>query len=159
MIEETPEHLITKLRTAQEQLISLLEFVAADQDWEPDPGEWSFRYLAAHLATVDKECFRERVVQIAAGKNPDFESYFNTGRDFGQLDLRASLYEWAITRQEIFDFVCALPDEGWSLTGTHAAFGTITLRDVLQVMLDHDREHLQHLEQVIERYKTKAQHG
>jgi hypothetical protein len=158
MTEETVQQIISKLKATQKQLSVLLESVAADQDWQPDPKEWSFRYIAAHLATVDKDCFKDRVVRIAAGENPHFESYFNTGWDFTRFDLRNSLREWALTRQEIFDFVQALPEEGWSLTGTHPRFGTITVLRVLQVMLGHDQEHLEHLEQVIEGYRLRAQH-
>lgn len=158
MIEETTEQLISKLKTTQKQLSALLESVAENQDWQLDPGQWSFRYIAAHMATVDKDCYRDRVVRIAAGENPHFESYFNTGWDFSRFDLRDSLHEWAVTRREIIDFVRALPEERWSLTGTHATFGTITLLDVLQMMLDHDQEHLQHLEQVISGYRTKTRH-
>ena len=148
------EHLMTQLEATQKQLIVLLESVAHDQDWQPNPSEWSFRYLAAHLATVDRECFKDRVVRIAAGEKPHFESYFNTGRDFSRIDLRVSLGEWAITRQEIFDFVQTLPEEACLLMGTHASFGTITVLSVLGTMLNHDREHLQHLEQLISEYRT-----
>jgi hypothetical protein len=158
MTEDTAHQIISKLKAAQRQLNVLLESVADDQDWQPDPKEWSFRYIAAHMATVDKDCFKDRVVRIAAGENPHFESYFNTGRDFSWFDLRDSLREWALTRQEIFDFVQALPEGAWSLTGTHSRFGTITVLRVLQVMLGHDQEHLEHLEQVIEGYRLRAQH-
>jgi len=156
MVDEATELLISNLKTTQMRISDLLELVADDQDWQSDPGEWSIRYIAAHLATVDRECYRDRVIRIAANENPHFESYFNSGRDFSQYDLRDSLYEWAVTRQEIIDFVRALPENNWSLTGTHAAFGTITVLDVLRMMLDHDQEHLQHLEQAISRYKTKT---
>jgi hypothetical protein len=158
MTQETAQQIISELEATQRQLSALLESVAEDQDWQPDPKEWSFRYIAAHLATVDKDCFKDRVVRIAAGENPHFESYFNTGWDFSRFDLKNSLREWAVTRQEIFDFVRALPEEGWLLTGTHPRFGTITVLSVLQVMLGHDREHLEHLEQVLDRYKMKAHH-
>jgi len=158
MTQETAQQIISKLKATQRQLSVLLESVADGQDWQPDPKEWSFRYIAAHLATVDKDCFKDRVVRIAAGENPHFESYFNTDWDFSRFDLRSSLREWALTRQEIFDFVQTLPEEGWSLTGTHATFGAITVLSVLKVMFNHDQEHLEHLEQVIERYRLKAQH-
>lgn len=158
MIEETTERLISQVTSNQKQLSVLLESVADDQDWQPDPGEWSFRYIAAHLATVDKECYQDRVVRIASGENPHFESYFNNGRDFSQADLRDSLHKWAVTRREIVNLVRAVPEEKWLLTGTHDAFGTLTVPGVLGLMLDHDQEHLQHLKQSMDRHKTRAPH-
>jgi hypothetical protein len=156
VIEETIEPLISKLIAIQKQLIALLESVADNQDWQPDPEQWSFRYIAAHLAIVEKDCHQDRVRRIAANESPNFESYFNTGWDLNQFDLKDSLDEWAATRQEIIDFVRTLPQEKWSLAGTHAAFGPITLLNVLQMMLDHDQEHLTHLEQVIGAYRASC---
>jgi hypothetical protein len=155
-MEKSTQGLIGKVQATQKRLTGLLQSVVGDQDWQPEPGEWSFRSIAAHLAAVDKECYQDRVVRIARGENPRFESYFNTGRDFSMLDLMTSLREWAATRQEIIDFVSRLPPEKLLLTGTHTAFGTLTVEGVLKLMLDHDQEHLEHLEKLMATYQPKA---
>jgi hypothetical protein len=147
---------IGKIQATQKQLTHLLQSMAAEQDWQPDPGEWSIRFIAAHLAAVEKECYKDRVVQIAAGKNPRFESYFNTGRDFSKSDLSDSLREWASTRQEIIEFVSHLPEEKFALTGTHAAFGILTIQGVLMLMLDHDQEHIENLEKAISKHRLSS---
>jgi hypothetical protein len=152
-MNKTTKQLIGKVRATQAQLTRLLKSVAVDQDWRPAPEEWSFRFVAAHLATVDKECYQDRVVRIAAGEEPFFESYFNTGRDFGMFDLLDSLRAWAATRGEIIDFVSNMSEEQFSSTGTHAAFGTLTVQRVLELMLDHDQEHIRDLEKMIGSYK------
>jgi hypothetical protein len=144
---------IGKNQATQKQLTHLLRSLAADQDWQPDPGEWSIRFIAAHLATTEKECYQDRVVRIAAGENPCFESYFNTGRDFSKLELLDSLSEWTSTRREIIEFVSALPEEKLALTGTHAAFGVLTIQGVLKLMLDHDQEHIENLEKAISKHR------
>jgi hypothetical protein len=150
------EQVIGSLKATQVQLCRLLESVADVQDWQPQPGEWSFRYIAAHLATVDEDCFKDRIVRLAAAENPHFASYFNTGWDFSQLDLRDSLHKWTVVRQQLFDLVQGLSEEALALTGTHAAFGTITVQSVLQTMLRHDQEHLQHLAQLIQECRSKT---
>ncbi len=152
MIEKSVEQWINKVLSSQEKLSSVLESVAGDQDWQPGPDEWSFRFLAGHLATVDKECYLDRVIRIAAGANPHFASYFNTGRDFSQIDLKEALRDWSVTRQEIVDLVKGLPEGKLSLSGVHEAFGRITVLDVLKMISDHDAEHLQELEHVLEKY-------
>jgi len=157
MSETTKKQLINDLIASQNQLCALLEAVADDQDWQPDPSEWSFRYIAAHLATVDRDCYRDRVVRISAGENPFFEAYFNAGWDFSQFNLSDSIQEWKITRKEIFELVNALPEEKLILTGTHATEGKITVLDVLRMMSDHDQEHIQQLEPVISEYRKKVQ--
>ena len=126
--------LIEQLQSTQAKVIALLESVADDQDWQPDPEKWAFRYIAAHLATVE------------------FESYFNTGRDFSQHDLADSLQAWAATREEIIAFLRTLPPERWRFTGSHAVFGRITLCDVLQTMLEHDQQHMRQLDRMMAVY-------
>jgi hypothetical protein len=158
MIEASVEQWIDKVQYNREKLSSLLESMASDQDWQPGPDEWSFRFLAAHLETVDKECYLDRVIRIAAGENPHFASYFNTGRDFSRIDLEEALREWSVTRQEIVDFVRDLPEEKLRLTGSHTFFGTINVLDVLKSMDEHDSEHLRDLERVLEDYRAKT-HG
>jgi len=157
-MDEMTRELIGKVQDSQKELTQLLQSVAAVQDWQPDPDEWSFRFIAAHLATVDRECYQDRVMRIAAGENPRFESYFNTGRDFSRLDLLDSLRSWQGTRGEIIGFVSALPGEKLALTGTHAAFGTLTVRGVLKLMLEHDLEHIRDLKKIIGTYGV-AIHG
>jgi hypothetical protein len=149
MSDNTCTQLIDQLEASQNELVALLHPVAPFQDWQPAPDKWSFRYHAAHLATVEEEAFWERVTRIAAGKAPFFEYYRNTGRDFSQLDLSNSLEAWIATRRRILEFVRALPETRLELTGTHAIFGPITVLDVLQIMLNHDREHLVELQQMV----------
>ena len=152
--EKEIERLINDLKTYQKNISNLLASMSNYQDWRPDSNEWSFRYIAAHMATVESDCYKDRVIRIAVGEKPYFESYFNTGWDFDQLELRKSINKWAVTRKEIIDFLNALPEEKWSLVGTHSAFGTITLFDVLQMMLDHDREHFLDLQQMIDKCQS-----
>jgi hypothetical protein len=147
MLQDSCKQLISQLDSSQSELTALLTSVADHQDWQPAPDMWSFRYHAAHMATVDQEAYWERVIRIVAGEKPHFEWYLNTGRDFSQHDLRDSLREWALIRRQIINFVRALPEDKLTLTGTHQTFGTITVLDVLQGMLDHDRKHLEELQQ------------
>lgn len=147
------QQLVSQLEATQAALTGLFQEVATQPDWQPNPETWSFRYQAAHLATAEQEAFRERVLSIAGGGQPHFAYYLNTGRDFSRDELPDSLERWAATRREILDFVLALPPEALQLAGTHETAGTITVLDVLQVMLDHDQEHWQELTQMATQLK------
>jgi DinB superfamily len=147
--------LIHNLKDSRQQMSDLLLTVANDQDWRPDKENWSFRYIAAHMAACDKECLLVRIQQIVSGENPYFEYYSNTERDFGTLDLKRSLAEWDATRQEIINFFHSLSDEKLKLTGNHKTFGIITASDYLEIGLGHDREHLQELKQMLTEYNQR----
>jgi hypothetical protein len=150
------QQLASQLEETQAALTTLFQAVAGQQDWQPGPETWSFRYQAAHLATAEREAFRERVFRIAGGEQPHFAYYLNSDRDFSQAELLDSLQQWAETRREILDFVRALPAEALGLTGTHETQGVITVLEVLQVMVDHDREHLQELTGMVKVVKGEA---
>jgi hypothetical protein len=149
------EQLISQLKSSQKEIRLLLASVADDQDWQLDKNQWSFRYIAAHMATVENDCYQDRVVRIATGEKPHFEAYFNTGWDFSHFDLMISLDNWTVTRQEIIDYVNGLSEKELSFSGTHSEYGKVTVLDVFQMMLDHDQEHLQILHQLISEYKMK----
>ena len=141
--------LLNNLADSQSQLSKLLGSLSAAQDWQPAPDQWSFRFLAAHLATAEEECFQDRIQRIMAGQNPSFEYYENTGWDFSDLDLEDSLKAWRTTRLEIFKTVRDLPEEAWSFSGIHAINGPITIRDALVSMLEHDQEHWEELQKFV----------
>jgi hypothetical protein len=157
MTSQEREQLITDLQNAQAHFGTLLLSVAHDQDWQPDPENWSFRYIAAHMAACDKECYQPRIRQIASGVNPQFELYLNTGRDFSPFNLRDSVDQWAATRGEIIEFFRALPDEQLLLTGKHLEYGAITIPDYLRIGLDHDLEHIRDFEQMLAAYRQQRQ--
>jgi hypothetical protein len=63
-MDKSTNELIGAIRSTQGQLTGLLESISFDQDWQPAPKEWSFRFIAAHLATTEKECYQDRVVRM-----------------------------------------------------------------------------------------------
>ncbi len=150
MTDNRRAQVIQKIQDSQAELTKILQSVADDPLWQPAGEEWSFRDVAAHMATVDEECFMDRVQRIASGENPHFTYYLNTGRDFSTLSLEDALQNWATNRQQIIDLVNSLSDETLALTGTHITFGTLTILDFLLEMHKHDLEHIEELKTVIE---------
>lgn len=134
---------------SQREMGDLLLSVAEHQDWQPAPDEWSIRYIAAHMRQVDIDCLWNRVMRISAGENPSYSYYYNTGWDFGRFDIQQSVQEWASWRQWVVDFVLKLEPEQLTYTGNHTYFGPITIPRMLEISLEHDREHFLHLQQIL----------
>ena len=89
--EEERQQIIAELRSTQQQIADLLTAVAAQQEWRPAPKQWSFRQIAWHLATAERDCLFVRVQQIASGSNPTFGIYLDTEAEFITRDLRFAL--------------------------------------------------------------------
>ena len=148
MLRMSEVQLIEKLRATQRQFGVILESMAENQDWQPDTERWSFRFIAAHMATVEGECFLDRVKRFSTDESPHFEHYDNAGRDFSQFELINSLREWAALRRELLDLVCSMPENTWHRVAAHSTRGTQTLLELLHIMLEHDQEHLQEVQQM-----------
>lgn len=151
------QRLLKRLEASQKQAAGLLRSMAAYQDWPDRPGQYSFRDLAAWLAALDEECFLPGIKEIARGDNPYIEPY-HWRNDAGPVPLTAWLERWTATRRKLINFMAALPGESWLLAGRHATFGPVTLLGLLLVLMDHDREHLQQIEQKISDW-SRAQGG
>ena len=144
------EALIKNIEVSLQDMSRLLKTGVDNQDWRPEPEAWSFREVAAHMATVEQECHQDRVTRISAGEQPHYDYYLNSDRDFSHLALMDSLQDWADTRQAIINTVRDLSEAQLALTGTHTTFGTVTVLDILAEMHNHDQAHIQELRQIIE---------
>jgi hypothetical protein len=118
-----------------------------DAEGAPQVGDWTVRDVAAHLAACDSECFEPRVRVMASGARPRFEFYSNDDRDFGDVELAAALDKWSAARARLCGFVRNLSGEVLNLVGLHDEFGEITIERYLEIALEHDRDHLEALEQ------------
>ncbi|MCC9077248.1 DinB family protein [Litorilinea aerophila] len=152
MTARTKEQLLQELQRSQQNVVALLESMAPVQDWQPESVEWSFRYIAAHLATVEQKCYLQRVMRIASGERPYFSHFTNSGVNYSRCDLRDSLRRWIALRQKLIAFVRQLSERQLRLTGVHEAIGPLTVLDLLQEILEQDQGHFRHLLQLIDDY-------
>jgi hypothetical protein len=150
--------LLDELQTSQQGVCHLLEAMAHAQDWQREPAEWSFRFLAAHLVTVERECYFPRVVRIAAGERPYFGGYIRTDLNLGGHDLSESLAEWVRVRRQLIDYVAALPDDCLNLTGIHADLGYMTVLDTLDEIVAQDYGMARHIRQLMVDYHESLLH-
>jgi hypothetical protein len=59
-------------------------------------------------------------------------------------------------RARVTEFARSIAPDRLSRTGQHRTFGEITVADYLRIDLDHDREHVKDLKDVIERLRPRA---
>jgi hypothetical protein len=133
------------LMASQQRIASRMR--GLDAEGAPQMGEWTVRDVAAHLAACDSECFEPRVREMASGERPRFEFYSNDDRDFGDVELAAALDDWSAARARLCGFVRDLSGDELNRVGVHDEFGKITIERYLEIALEHDREHLEALEQ------------
>jgi hypothetical protein len=149
MSEPTRQQLLQELQTSQQQVVDALAATERIQDWQRDPVEWSFRYLAAHLADVERQCHFRRVKRIASGGTPEIQGYVEIADGLGDHDMHESLRAWIAARQQLIKYVRDLDDRQLHYVGIHEKIGAITVLDALQEILDQDYGNFRHVCQLI----------
>ena len=145
--------LVEKLQQTQQMLIAMLRPLADVQDWRPDAENWSFRYIAAHLAITEQDCFLPRAAEISSGSKPEFPYFWHTHANFDEIELTDALTLWQEKRRELLDYVAGLGGEALTFTGHHATFGDFTVAGLLTIAQEHDEEHIADLGRDIAQYQ------
>lgn len=139
---------------SQDRICALFFSIANHQDWQPGPHDWSFRFIAAHMAQVELDCHLRRVQEISAGEKPHYTYYLNTGWDFSAYDIQDSISLWRERRNEVVMTLRRLDQDQLSMTGTHDSFGTIKTIDIIRLALDHDKEHEVDMNRILADFKA-----
>ena len=156
MSQPSREQLLQELESSQNQVSALLASMAHVQDWQPEPAEWSFRFIAAHLAAVEQQVYLHRIRRIASGQTPVLTHYENQAASFAHVDLADSLQAWVTARRELIHFVTALSDRQMALVGIHEMGGPMSLMDTLEEILEQDQANLRHVYQLILAYQEET---
>lgn len=112
----------------------------------PKPGEWSIVEVLRHLVEGDRETFLPRLRRMVSEERPVFDSA-RRGED-AALDPGPLLDLFARARGEVTALIEALPPEGWAREGVSPSRGPLSIEAYSASMVEHDREHLQQIDQV-----------
>jgi DinB superfamily len=116
---------------------------------QPEPGKWSPIEIACHLRDVD-QLFAERVTKTAFSDRPAFWMMDNgilaDKLGYRDADATAVLKEHRRRREDLASLLRSLPHGSWQRTGRHPERGEITIGQLVEILANHDDEHLTQLE-------------
>ena len=107
-------------------------------------GEWGPPEVVRHLVAVEREVWQARITQVAVEDNPHW-GWTEPGLDpsLEGASLATILAAFEAARGVTHAMVAALDDAGWRRSGTHATYGVRDVGGLLDLAIDHDREHLE----------------
>ena len=150
----SPDVLLAGLQATAAEFVVLLEGVDAET-WRrrPAPGEWSPTEIMCHLRDVEREVHLDRLKRVAEQENTflaaaDPDPLAET-RDYQAQDGSAALREFLKEREALIAFVRDLPRPVWERTARHALFGTTRFSELVSLMIDHDRAHIEQVRQAL----------
>jgi FMN phosphatase YigB (HAD superfamily) len=126
-----------------------------DEAWTycPLPGEWCLAEITCHLRDVDLEVNIPRFKKIIAEENPfipgiDTDSWVYE-RGYISQDCNEALVVFIKNRMELISLLESLKPEDWQRTARHAIFGPTKLSEIVNIIAEHDRLHLQQIVKTI----------
>jgi hypothetical protein len=123
----------------------------------PGPDEWAFVEQACHLRDVERDAFLVRVRRMLAETLPDLEPFFGDAvareRDYLAQDARGATRDFTAARAELVALLRSIAPADLDRPATFAG-RRITLRDLVAMIDEHDREHRAQVEALVGRIAT-----
>jgi uncharacterized damage-inducible protein DinB len=147
--EHSTAHLVSVYKRAPERLRTVLGRLTLDElRARPRPNKWSMLEIAAHVADSELSgAFRFRLAFAQPGSALPFydqdawaEQLAYRRLDEGGLERTLRLFD--LLRESSGAILDRLTAEDWQCSGTHAEYGPVTLRNLLELYADHGERHI-----------------
>lgn len=142
-----PPALLALLRATPAVIAHWME-IFSPEIWRirPLPQEWSALEILAHLRDVDAEVNLPRLDLLLQQENPFIVSqetdHWAEERGYAEQDRGMVFDEFLRVRLELLEQLEFLSASDWSRPARHSIFGPITLQGVINLIAEHDRQHL-----------------
>jgi DinB superfamily len=131
------------LQTVRAELSALPEAVLA---WHPAPGEWCVKEAIGHIIEADRRGFDGRVRLLLEVHEPEFQGWdqLAVARDRQDCQRPSAdiLAEFTELRERGISLVGDLDPSQLSRGGSHERVGYLSIADLLQEWVHHDRNHV-----------------
>lgn len=149
----SPEALLAALAAMPEELARALEGQPDEALVRPaSDGGWGVIENLAHIRDWEA-IFLERARAIVEQERPHLPAYddelWAIERDYRSQSPRATFEEFRDTRSRLVAFLEGLPEAAWERVGDHGAYGEITLRWMIEHIVEHDQEHLAQIREAL----------
>jgi hypothetical protein len=152
-----PDQVATLLRAMGENLQNELRALPSELlRWHPGPGEWCVLEALGHLIEAERRGFAGRVRQLLERDGVTFQSWdpgeVARARRDCERDPNALLAELAQLRRESVALVGRVSGLDLDRGGEHPTIGRLTVGDLLQEWVHHDRNHVKQMLTNVQQY-------
>jgi len=145
-----PERVAALLQAATAHVVAKLEALGDELAvWRPAPAEWSANECVGHLIEADRRGFAGRIERIRATDGvaePDWDQVaVAAARRDRERPVAAVISEFRASREAGIVMVRSLRPDELGRHAVHAHVGVLTISDLLQEWVFHDRNHIRQL--------------
>jgi len=150
---ESLKETFTEMAKGPDEFIAAIQGVpAALLSKRPDEKNWSAREVVCHVRDTE-EYFLERFLMILSFDEPVFSpadvQRWAFERQYLRNDAGEALAAFHKRRQENLEFLKGLAPGQWERTCIHKIRGRMTMRDYLNLVAGHDKNHLDQLKRAL----------
>ena len=151
------QHLqIDALRSAAADMQRAIQSLPPAALTAPLDNGWSIIDVIGHLVAIDQMMW-DRLKLMIAEDNPAVVGRVPESIFKGQnITAQQALDTWVSMRQELCQWLTDLPAGALNRHATHNERGRITLRTEVQIMVDHDTEHLNQILTMRQQWEAQA---
>lgn len=150
--------LLERFRRGPELLATALTGAAdAELDYSPEPGKWSPRQIAAHLADAEL-VGATRLRFVIAEENPTLvwfdQDAWASRLGYEKRKTSDSMEAFRRLRAENYELLKDLPESTFERAGVHTQRGRMTLRELLEGYTIHAESHAQQIRAARDAYRA-----
>jgi hypothetical protein len=128
--------------------------ISADVLYHPDDGSWSIKEILGHLIDTDREIWWPRIDAAIAQDHPDFvtidQKEIVKRNRWQSLEIGEILAQLMRVRWNYSMRMNMLAPECFERTGQHLALGSLSVLQILQILVAHDAHYLDKVHALIE---------
>lgn len=146
-------NLLERLKTTARDLVSLTSGVSRSRmDARPGPRDWSAAMVLSHLADAEL-VYGMRLKLILSEDRPHISPFDENAwvERSARLeeDMKDVLARWRVLREHNVRLLESLDDAEWRRAGVHSQRGELSIRQVVALLAEHDRGHLDQLRRAV----------
>ncbi len=125
-----------------------LQSMLCDKETSGREGETRLARIVAHLAAVEA-LMRQRILRMVAQDTPYFRAVDLTGTAEAVSSLAEALERLGQERGDTLTTLMTLSLKDWERRAIHERLGEVTVEDLVEQLVEHDRVHLEQVEQLL----------
>lgn len=153
--------MIDKLQRLQETIKEVTAFAESyPQELltiKPDAIAFSANEIIYHLLEVE-ELWQRRIHQLLHSEDKYFQQIdpdtLAKEHRYNEQPFNEGIKEWKAAREETIDLIDAMSEEQRLIIGTHSRYGEIDMYRILDIMAEHDLQHLRQMERTLKQIQN-----
>jgi uncharacterized damage-inducible protein DinB len=119
---------------------------------KPDTIAFSANEIIYHLLEVE-ELWQRRIHQLLHSDDKHFQQIdpdaLAKGHRYNEQPYNEGIEEWKTSREDTIDLIDAMTDEQRRIIGTHSRYGEMDTFRILDIIAEHDLQHLKQMERTL----------